>query len=146
MRDNCPTCKLQFRNTGSMLLHFRYHCPSTPEERFWARVEKTDTCWLYRGALNRDGYGTLTWEGRIVSAHRTAWVLTHGPLLNGEWVLHKCDVRACCNPAHLFLGDRAANMADMKQKGRTGNWGKPIDKLLHPHLSTRIKRSGTATR
>lgn len=48
-----------------------------------------------------------------------AWELTHGSLRDEDWVLHHCDNPRCVNPAHLFLGDRAANMADMVAKGRS---------------------------
>jgi hypothetical protein len=42
----------------------------------------------------------------------------NGPIPDGAWVLHRCDNPPCCNPAHLFLGDAAANVADMVAKGR----------------------------
>ncbi len=55
---------------------------------------------------------------RPTRAHRLAWIYTHGPIADGLHVLHKCDVRLCVRPGHLFLGTEADNMADRDAKGR----------------------------
>lgn len=87
------------------------------EERFWSRVNKTKTCWLWTASCKK-GYGQI-WDGtKISAAHRLAWEIANGPITGGLWVLHKCDVRACVRPSHLFLGDVADNQRDMKNKGR----------------------------
>lgn len=92
-------------------------------ERFWAKVEKTDTCWLYMGFRKWDGYGWLARSQgdskvRHMTAHRYAWILTNGEVPDGKHVLHKCDNPPCCNPAHLFLGTHQENMKDKAAKGR----------------------------
>lgn len=51
-------------------------------------------------------------------SHRAAWELTHGPVPDGLFVLHRCDNPPCCNPAHLFLGTRGDNNRDARAKGR----------------------------
>lgn len=71
-------------------------------------------CWLFCGAINSKGYGVLT--RRL--AHRVAYELLVGPMPAGMCVCHRCDVRCCVNPAHLFLGTHQDNMDDMTAKGR----------------------------
>lgn len=83
--------------------------------RFYLRLCFTiGECWLWRGFVNEDGYGKLG----ALSAHRLAWHLHYGPIPNGMQVLHKCDVRCCVNPDHLFLGTQRENIKDMVEKNR----------------------------
>lgn len=90
-----------------------------PDERFFGYIENDDKgCWIWKGAQAGGGYGTFFFEGKQVPAHRRSWEIQNGPVPKGLWVLHKCDVRACVNPDHLFLGTRQDNMDDMKAKGR----------------------------
>jgi hypothetical protein len=82
-------------------------------------VDDKSGCWLWQRCLNNKGYGTTSINGKRIYAHRKFWELKHGPIPDGQWVLHKCDNPACVNPAHLFLGNRRDNVDDMLQKGRS---------------------------
>lgn len=77
----------------------------------------TTDCWYWRGSHTNLGYGVVAAAGEK-RAHRAAWVLWNGPIPKGMNVLHKCDVRCCVNPDHLFLGTHTDNMRDMTRKGR----------------------------
>lgn len=93
-------------------------CHLSPEELFWFKVAKADGCWLWIGRLDKLGYGRFGRKGPLVFAHRVAWTFTNGPIPAGMDVCHTCDVRSCCNPAHMFLGTHDDNMADCMAKGR----------------------------
>lgn len=92
-------------------------------ERF-VHPEPNSGCHLWTGNCNRTGYGVFAYAESAVSpfrqivAHRVAWMLANGAIPNGLLVLHKCDVRCCVNPDHLFLGTYSDNTMDMVRKGR----------------------------
>lgn len=89
----------------------------SPRTLFWEKVDKTDGCWLWRGCRDQRGYGQLTVHRKKWKAHRFSFALAHGEIPEGAWVLHACDVPACVNPDHLFLGDAVANVRDSTPPG-----------------------------
>jgi len=90
----------------------------TARKRFYAKVQKTDTCWLWTGAKNPNGYGEFRpVSSRIISswpvkAHRWAWQMAYGDIPDGAVVRHRCNHPACVNPQHLVLGTQIDNIAD----------------------------------
>ncbi len=90
-------------------------------EKFIERVPESG-CWLWTGFVMPNGYGMVgdVEDGKCTHplAHRAIWRAFNGPIPDGLCVLHRCDVRCCVNPAHLFLGTHLDNMRDMDCKGR----------------------------
>lgn len=106
----CPICKV----------------PLTPfAEKFLRYVEHSDDgCWLWRGCRTSDGYGRAhagefrTAGSKTALAHRLSWLLHNSDIPDGQYVCHRCDVRPCVNPDHLFLGTAKDNTQDCIAKGR----------------------------
>ena len=94
------------------------------DDRFWVKVDRGDGCWLWRGATN-GSYGFVTRFGRVMGAHRFAWLDAIGPIPPDLWVLHHCDVPLCVRPDHLFLGTQSDNMLDASRKRRLGQYVHP---------------------
>lgn len=111
--------------------------------RFHGHIAKgaPDDCWEWTGA-KAAGYGRFKSLGKVYGAHRIAYTIAHGPIpagsgYHGTVVMHTCDNRACCNPAHMRLGTAFDNAQDMAAKGRSFP---QIKNRNRPDLSTRPGR------
>lgn len=94
-------------------------------DKFWGRVAigQPGDCWEWQGFRKETGYGRICRGGGKgnVAAHRLAYALHYGEEPGARHVLHSCDNPPCCNPAHLRLGDPAANARDRVERGRSRN-------------------------
>ncbi len=115
-----------------------------PAVRFHNSYEViTETgCWLWTGWCGSQGYGGLMVKNEAVRAHRLSWELHYGPIPKGLYVCHKCDVKSCVNPDHLFLGTHKDNIQDAIKKGRI----KPKEKASKiPRLKGRFSTTQAVT-
>ena len=92
-----------------------------PEQKLWKNTtipEDRSKCWIYN-RMTGEGYGDMSNRKVYRRAHRFSWELHYGPIPEGMYVCHKCDVRNCVNPDHLFLGTHQDNQIDKIKKGRS---------------------------
>ena len=85
--------------------------PRPFEVRFWEKVKKTETCWIWTAYINKCGYGQIA-TSRCTSelAHRAAWKLLRGEIPVNLEIDHLCRVRECVNPDHMELVTSAVNV------------------------------------
>lgn len=135
------TKKLDLSDTTKLLAHF------------WSKVVRCDhgphcdiCCWLWQAGLS-SGYGKFAIYRKDISAHRFIYSMTYGDILPGLHVLHRCDVKRCVNPHHLWLGTAADNVHDAMQKGRFRPATSASRKALlaaHPEYVRRGERASGA--
>lgn len=129
---------------------------SSPE-KFWNKINfgEPDQCWEWTGFIDY-GYGRFgrKMNGRWGSmlAHRMMWIYVHGEIPEGQCVLHSCDNRKCCNPAHHFLGTKKENNEDRDRKGRhialrgSENGQSKLKEIDIPIIRSRIKAGESVCR
>ena len=93
-------CSRSCSNNANAKLRARAYNDSF-RKTFWSRVEKTATCWLWRGYRSGSGYGAINLNRRSHCAHRLAYTFLVGPIPDGLELDHLCRNRLCVNPAHL---------------------------------------------
>lgn len=105
---------------------FRKNKGVPTEERFWSRVDKNGPivpyvgtpCWVWIDTFADARYGGFGANKRQYLSHRFSYELHYGAIPKGMQVLHKCDIKPCVRPDHLFLGTQSDNIRDMYKKGR----------------------------
>lgn len=80
-----------------------------PRERFWLKVDFTDSCWNWRAPLD-EGYGRFNLDGRIWRAPRLSYTWLISPVPAHLVTDHLCRNRACVHPAHLELVTNPVNV------------------------------------
>lgn len=114
--------------------------PRTPALlRFWPKVRKTETCWLWTASVGPSGYGRFYDGEAAVKAHRYGFALANGPIPPGLLVLHDCDTPSCVNPSHLRLGTHLDNMADMRERQRQTRGADVCSNVLTPESVVAIR-------
>ena len=92
---------------------------SSPAERFFAKIEFTESCWIWRAARNKAGYGYFGFNGKNVYAHRWVYEFCVEPIPIGLTIDHLCRVTSCVHPAHLEAVPMRTNV--LRGTGLTAN-------------------------
>jgi hypothetical protein len=112
----------------------REHLRRPLADRFWPKVDKSGDCWLWRGAVTRSGYGAIGAGGKggkMLPAHRASLMLSGVALTAADLACHRCDVKLCVRPAHLYVGTWSTNNHDTSTRN-------PRSHLRHPDTGAHI--------
>jgi HNH endonuclease len=113
-KELCKGCYGYLRKYGTLV-----RPRITVEDRFWAKVDKSNDCWNWTGAKNRKGYGSFSKYGQYSPmAHRTSWMIMCGSIPTGLQLDHLCRNTSCVNPDHLEPVTSRENM-DRAKAART---------------------------
>lgn len=117
---------------------------NTMIQRFWKRVKKTETCWLWTGA-KWERYGKFfAVQNHPCAAHRFSYEMHFGPIPRGLGVMHSCDVTLCIRPQHLSLGTQLENMLDCKSKGRIASGSRKVISKLSEEIVSEMRQLYTS--
>lgn len=126
---NVPGCDREATGRQMCNVHYQrwYKRGSTDLPRYEDRLKRrllakyradNNGCWIWTGSTAHYGHGIISVHGKHALAHRISWTLHHGPIPDGVMICHKCDVPACINPDHLYVGNAKTNSADMVSRNR----------------------------
>jgi hypothetical protein len=106
-----PTFQPRPGNTGAAVAYLLWTLAGST-------VRLDGGCWEWIGNRHQDGYGYFEIDGTLYRVHRLVYEVCVSDIPDGLMVLHRCDYRSCCNPAHLYVGDALANITDCLVRGR----------------------------
>ena len=106
--------------------------------RFFKKVNKTDTCWLWTACKDKAGYGWFGINHKNIRTHRFSWLLAGNIIPEGHVVRHKCRSKNCVNPDHLETGTHADNQADRKRDG-TATYAKGEKSASHKLTEDQVR-------
>ena len=132
MRENDQSWKNELTRRGTPRIYKPKLVNKPSDADFLLSRIEPDTnggCWLWAGTINAGGYG-YTSRGM---AHRLSYKTFVGDVPDDILVCHTCDVRACINPAHLWLGTHKDNSDDMMRKQRGAWHSKKPEHLAYWH-------------
>lgn len=127
---NYDGCQRQAISRGLCSTHYGHArknglAKQTSEQRFWKKVNKTPSCWMWTGAVLQDSkYGVIRWDGKVQPAHRVSWLLAgNAAAFVDDEIDHICHNRLCVNPNHLRLVTRKQNVENHQGALRTNRLG-----------------------
>lgn len=80
------------------------------DERFWDKVNKTESCWLWTASVDHNGYGRIRDGHKMRGAHRVSWEIKNGPIPEKLEIDHLCKCCCCVNPDHLEAVTKLENV------------------------------------
>jgi hypothetical protein len=116
----CDKHRIRLKRHGNLHFTKKYYF-ETLEEAFFeimGNLPESDKCIIWKGRLDRKGYGTLSVKSIKMKAHRFSYQKYIGEISEGLCVCHSCDNPSCVNPKHLWLGTSQENIMDKISKGR----------------------------